>query len=130
MNTDENNFNSLFAKNLRFFLEKNNMTQLELSKKLNVGTTSVYNWCNGIKTPRMDKVDKMCQIFGCRRSDLITDSYVSNDVPQGLELYMMYKDSLSEFSGEATQWYQKFLEAPPNIQAAVRALLGSDEQDP
>ena len=49
------------------------MTQAELAKRLNVGTTSVYNWCNGIKSPRMDKVDAMCDIFNCKRSNLIED---------------------------------------------------------
>ena len=67
----EEEFNKIFAKNLRYYLTQNNMTQLELSQKLGVGTTSVYNWCNAIKTPRMDKVDKMCSIFGIRRSDLM-----------------------------------------------------------
>lgn len=66
-------FNKLFAKNLRYYLNKNNMTQAELAKHLNVGTTSVYNWCNGIKSPRMDKVDAMCDIFNCKRSNLIED---------------------------------------------------------
>ena len=66
-------FNKLFAKNLRYYLNKNNMTQAELAKRLNVGTTSVYNWCNGIKSPRMDKVDAMCDIFKCKRSNLIED---------------------------------------------------------
>lgn len=49
------------------------MSQADLAKKLGVGTTSVYNWCNGIKTPRMDKVDAMCDLFHCKRSDLIED---------------------------------------------------------
>ena len=31
---------------------------------------------------------------------------------------------------EALQLYQKYMEAAPNIRAAVRALLASDEQDP
>lgn len=74
MDIDQSTFNSIFARNLRHYLDLNQMTQVELSKKLNVGTTSVYNWCSGIKIPRMDKVDKMCQIFGCNRSDLITDN--------------------------------------------------------
>lgn len=69
----EQEFNAVFSKNLRYYLNKNNMTQVELAKKLGVGTTSVYNWCNGIKTPRMDKVDAMCELFSCRRSDLIED---------------------------------------------------------
>ena len=69
----EEEFNKIFSRRLRFYLEKNNMTQLELANKLSVGTTSVYNWCNAIKTPRMDKVDSMCKIFGCSRSDLMEE---------------------------------------------------------
>ena len=69
----EQDFNAVFSKRLRYYLSQNNMTQVELAKKLNVGTTSVYNWCNGIKTPRMDKVDAMCDLFKCSRSDLIEE---------------------------------------------------------
>lgn len=69
----EREFNQIFSERLRYFLNKYDMTQLELSKRLGVGTTSVYNWCNGIKTPRMDKVDAMCEIFHCKRSDLMED---------------------------------------------------------
>lgn len=72
-------FNKIFSKKLRYYLEKYEMTQLELSKRLGVGTTSVYNWCNGIKTPRMDKVDTMCEIFHCKRSDLIEDKETSEE---------------------------------------------------
>lgn len=70
----EQEFNIVFAKRLRFYLDQLGMTQVELAKKLGVGTTSVYNWCNGIKTPRMDKVDAMCDLFQCRRSDLIEET--------------------------------------------------------
>lgn len=69
----EREFNAIFSERLQFFLNKYDMTQLELSKRLGVGTTSVYNWCNGLKTPRMDKVDAMCKIFHCKRSDLMEE---------------------------------------------------------
>lgn len=69
----EREFNAIFSERLQFFLNKYDMTQLELSKRLGVGTTSVYNWCNGLKTPRMDKVDAMCEIFHCKRSDLMEE---------------------------------------------------------
>lgn len=72
----EQEFNAVFSKRLRYYLNKFNMTQAELAKKLGVGTTSVYNWCNGIKTPRMDKVDAMCDLFHCNRSDLIEEKSV------------------------------------------------------
>lgn len=73
----EREFNQIFSERLRHYLNKYEMTQLELSKRLGVGTTSVYNWCNGIKTPRMDKVDAMCKLFNCKRSDLMEDKNIS-----------------------------------------------------
>ena len=66
-------FNRIFSANLKSFLSANDMSQLDLSKKLGVGTTSVSNWCKGLKVPRMDKVDAMCKIFNCKRSDLMDD---------------------------------------------------------
>ena len=67
------NFNDVFSNRLRFYLDKYEITQAELAEKLGVGITSVYNWRNGIKTPRMDKIDAMCDLFDCKRSDLIED---------------------------------------------------------
>lgn len=75
----EKEFNAVFSKRLRYYLEKYDMTQNELAKRLSVGTTSVYNWVNGIKSPRMDKVDAMCSIFNCKRSDLMEEKEDSND---------------------------------------------------
>lgn len=70
----EKEFNAVFSKRLRYYLNKYDMTQLDLAKKSGVVTTSVYNWCNAIKSPRMDKVDAMCDIFHCRRSDLMEET--------------------------------------------------------
>lgn len=72
----EKEFNAIFSKNLCHFLKINNMTQAELAERLQVSTATTSNWCKGIKTPRMDKVDKMCKLFGCLRSDLMEDKGV------------------------------------------------------
>lgn len=69
----EQNFNIIFSQNLNHFLSLNRMTQSELAERLNVSTATTSNWCKGIKIPRMDKVDRMCRIFNCKRSDLIED---------------------------------------------------------
>lgn len=75
----ENDFNKLFSKNLKMYMELNNINQAELARRLNVSTAAVNTWCNGLKSPRMDKVDSMCSIFGCRRSDLIEDKNISEE---------------------------------------------------
>jgi len=69
----EEEFNKIFSKRLNYFLSKYSMSQADLAKRLGVGTTSVSNWCRGLKSPRMDKVDSMCKIFNCRRSDLMEE---------------------------------------------------------
>ena len=49
------------------------MTQADLAEYMNVSTASISNWCTGNKIPRMDKVDKLCELFDINRSDLIED---------------------------------------------------------
>lgn len=105
----EKSFNSIFASRLRHYLSVNNMTQRGLAAALHVGTTSVYNWCNGIKTPRMDKIDAMCDLFGCRRSDLM------QDVPS--------IDSNLNLSDQETLLVEYFRQASPEIQQLVLAAL-------
>lgn len=76
----ESEFNALFAKNLNMYMELNHMNQQDLlsalrSKGIKVGSSSISNWCTGKKTPRMDKIDAICELFGIRRSDLIEDKH-------------------------------------------------------
>ena len=69
----ENDINKTFSRTLKYYLAINKMTQRELAKKLDVGTSTVNDWVLGKKSPRMGKVDKMCSMFGCRRSDFLED---------------------------------------------------------
>ena len=108
----ETDFNKLFAAKLRFYLEKNQMSQADLANKLGVGTTSVYNWCSGLKTPRMDKVDKMCEIFRIPRSALITADY-----PESEEKSTSYND-------EEKELITAFRSASEDTKNAVCAVLG------
>lgn len=64
-------FNKIFAERLRYHLSRYDMTQVELATRVGVSKATVSNWINGVKTPRMDKLDKMCEIFNCRRTDFI-----------------------------------------------------------
>ena len=69
----ENEFNQVFAKNLNRLLSDHQMSQLDLANKLGVSPASVSHWCNGIKSPRMPKIDKICALFKINRSDLMED---------------------------------------------------------
>ena len=61
----------VFANRLRTFMENAGMTQDTLAERLGVNRASVSYYINGIKMPRMSTIDRICQIFNCRRSDLL-----------------------------------------------------------
>ena len=64
-------FNKVVAANIKKYLGLSGITQSELAEKLSVSKSAVSAWCTGQKSPRMDKIDKMCEIFGCKRSDFV-----------------------------------------------------------
>ena len=67
------NFNEIFSNRLKYYMELNNMSQKELAEKVNVSEASVAYWTSGAKVPRADKVDKICEILHCNRSDLVDE---------------------------------------------------------
>lgn len=60
-----------FAENLSRLLERNNITQIELAKRMKVAASTVSSWCSGEKMPRMDKVEWMASFFQVSVTDLM-----------------------------------------------------------
>ena len=69
----EKEINEIISRNLTYYLEKNGMTQLDLAERLGVSQAAVSNWCKGIKMPRMNKVDSICDILQIKRSYLMEE---------------------------------------------------------
>lgn len=66
-------YTKVIAKNLKRIIYESGKSQDEVAKYVGVSRTSVTNWCSGTRTPKMDKIDKMCELFGCRRSDIMEE---------------------------------------------------------
>lgn len=114
----EQKFLTTFSRNLRHYLSVNDMTQKELAEMLGTSNTSVYNWVNGIKSPRMDKVDAMCVIFNCRRSDLISDNPVHEP----------YEDlTLSREETKIILRYRQMSEAEKNLVCNMMQIKRDEE---
>lgn len=71
--------NNIFASNLKKQLELKNMTGADLAKLLDCSKSIITDWLKGRKLPRMNKVEKMCEIFHCSREELISE-------PKGAEV--------------------------------------------
>ena len=86
----EQELNEIICKRLNYYMEHTNTTQTELADYMGVTQATVSNWQKGIKTPRMSKVDKICEFFNIQRSDLMEDkstteeSYYTNKETQQL----------------------------------------------
>lgn len=91
------------SKNLYSLMAIHNISRTELASKLGVSVSSVGFWATGQKIPRMDKVDKMCEIFGCRRSDILEEpasdstSIVPHPITMPVELTSAEQDMITDY---------------------------------
>lgn len=76
----ENDINTVVSKNLRACMSGRGLSQKELAEALGVSQASISNWCQGIKMPRMDKIDRICDLFGIKRSYLLCEHTIQNDL--------------------------------------------------
>lgn len=66
---------------IKYFRKQKDMEQKDLAKLLNVSNKTISSWETNRTEPKMDMIDKMCQIFNCRRSDFVEEfsfDYVMN----------------------------------------------------
>ena len=78
------NIREIFAKNLRYFMEKNKISQADICRELHVSSATVSDWCNGKKHPRPDAIGHLADLLGVRFSMLTTE--------EGLEDYEDQQD--------------------------------------
>lgn len=103
------NYNKkIFANNLLFYLDQNKMKQNDLCQILGVTKATISSWCNGSKMPRMDKIEKLAQIFNIQKSDLIEEKKSINKklTPQ-----------------QEKELIDLFVAAPPSLQIVALDLL-------
>lgn len=69
----------IMAKNINKYMKINNMSRKDLSKKLNVGYTTVTDWVNAVTYPRIDKIEMMSNLWGIEKSDLVENNSNINE---------------------------------------------------
>ena len=69
----EDKYKAIFSKNLKYYMELNQKTQVDIINDLGVNKSAISTWCNGTRLPRMDKVDALAKYFHINRSDLIEE---------------------------------------------------------
>lgn len=70
----EQELNKIFAENLKKFIERRGLTQVAVADYLGVSEAAVSKWCSGETSPRMSKFDKLCELFNCSRTALMSEN--------------------------------------------------------
>ena len=63
----------IMAKNIRKYLELNDMSQTDLCNALGLKFMTVSDWVNAKSYPRIDKIEMMANFFGVTKADLVED---------------------------------------------------------
>lgn len=75
----------IFAKNLNYYMTTNNKTQSDLVTDLNLTASTVSDWANGKKYPRVDRMQLLADYFGILKSDL-TEEHETSKMTDDIEL--------------------------------------------
>lgn len=63
----------ILAKNLRKYISMSGKDRKEIAKALGIPYSTLTDWVNANKYPRIDNIEKIAAYFGVSKSDLIED---------------------------------------------------------
>ena len=64
---------AILSKNLKYYIERSGKDRKELAEIWGFPYSTVTEWVNGKKYPRIDRIEVMADYFGILKSDLIED---------------------------------------------------------
>lgn len=68
----------IFVKNLRYLMEKKDISQADICRELDVSSATVSDWCTGKKYPRVAAMQRLADLFGVRFSTLTTEAGIED----------------------------------------------------
>lgn len=101
---------AIMAKNIQYYLDQNKKDRADLCNDLGFKYTTVSNWLQGVKYPRIDKIELMARYFGVTKADLVEEHTPSA--------------SAKDFAQEDKDLVYAYHKAPDHIQQSVDAVLG------
>lgn len=67
------NNKQVFARNLSKHITKRGKNRKDVAAELNISYSTLTDWVNGKKYPRIEKLEMLAEYFGISKSDLIED---------------------------------------------------------
>ena len=70
----KNDARNKFSKNLKFYMEREQKTQANISRDLGFASSLVSEWVSGKKYPRIERMKKLANYLNVSLSELVNDS--------------------------------------------------------
>ena len=87
-------------------MNKNGVSQADIVSKFDLTASTVSDWCNGKKYPRVDKVQLLADYFGVLKSDLTED----NPIEEGTVIFNRNGETIKKkFTKEQMDYLDKFM---------------------
>lgn len=102
------NAKMVFADNLKMYLNAKGLSQIDLANYMQCSSSTISDWCNGKKYPRVDKMQRMADWLGIQMSDLTSVHDKLEDAD--MAFYNRYKQ-LTEDEKEDMRDYLELMEA-------------------
>ena len=133
----ENNLGNkqTMAKNIRYQMSINGMSRRALSECVGSPYTTVCDWLNAKTYPRIDKIEKMAQLFGISKADLVEEKplvRIMESIEKVLSKIPLYENVVSAGGGawlaDGHEYTYLYLEdVPENADFALRVRGDSME---
>lgn len=103
-------YRKIFVKQLHYYMELKGINQTDLMKDLGLSSSTVSNWCTGLKMPRMGKIQMLADYFGIEKSDLIEDKQNVLPLSEISKLKKQFINRIINLDDETLTRYLKVLD--------------------
>lgn len=83
------------------YMERDNLSQVDISKRLKVSKQTVSDWVSGKKFPRVDRMQQLANLFGVLMSEMYTPT---DDLPASASV--IQSNSLTEEENHLVDLYR------------------------
>lgn len=98
----------IFSRNLKRYLAISGKTQREVAAVVGVSISTFCDWANGRLYPRMNKIQKLADFFGVKKSDLVEDVNVSKETVSDKAQFAL--DMFEKLSDDRKDFFIKMLQ--------------------
>lgn len=120
---DEARSRKVFAENLSHFIEQKRVYKKDVAAYCGVSTGTFSDWLKARSYPRVGKIQKLAEFFGCEKSDLIEERSYDSKYYLNKEIEVLSDDLSSD--PEAVEIYQTIKKLSPTNREIVKSLLNS-----